>query len=76
MHDLSARTVAARLAWLRDSYVPDDAIAARLRLEDPAGRRSEPFARAVARRLAELRALCELADHLHAARLAADESSR
>jgi hypothetical protein len=64
--DLSPAAVAARLAWLRASYVPMTAGEARRRLTPPP--RSEPFAAGVARRLAELHALCELTRHLHAGR--------
>jgi hypothetical protein len=70
--DLSPPAVAARLARLRALYVADDEDAARRRLEDPSARAREQFAMAVARRLAELRALDELARYLHRARRAAD----
>jgi hypothetical protein len=58
--------VAARLAELRARYVPErleDAVR-RLARERPSVR--EPFERRAARALGELRALCELARHLHA----------
>ncbi len=64
--DLDPARVAARLARLRDLYVPETLAQVRRRL---AGERPveapEPFARAVERRLAELRALDELARHRH-----------
>jgi hypothetical protein len=44
----------------------DDEARARLARERP--RRDEAFEQAVARRLRELRALCEVARHLHQAR--------
>lgn len=67
--DLDAATVAARLDALRAHYVPECVAEARARLarERPVGPR-EPFERAVARRLVELRALCELARHLQSRR--------
>jgi hypothetical protein len=63
--ELDPTTVAARLQMLRASYAPETLYEARLRLarEQPSAR--EPLERAAARRLAELRALCELARHLH-----------
>jgi len=62
---LDPRAVAARLESLRATWVPLDAEEAR-RLMTPVDR-VEPFPRAVARRLDELRALVELTRHLHAA---------
>jgi hypothetical protein len=61
-------SIRARLAKLRGLCVPETIDEARDRLEREA-RIEEPFAKAVARRLEELRALCELADHLHGARV-------
>lgn len=67
--DLSPQAVAARLQWLRAHYVPEDERGARVRLEDPAGRRPcGTFAQEVEHRLAELRALCELTEYLQGAR--------
>jgi hypothetical protein len=67
--DLDAATVAARLDALRARYVPErvDQARARLARVRPASPR-EPFERAVARRLAELAALCDLARHLQSRR--------
>lgn len=62
--DLSPTLVSKRLALLRDLYVPETEEQARLRL-GPEARREIPFAEGVARRLAELRALCELTVYLH-----------
>jgi hypothetical protein len=61
--------VAARLARLRELYVPEtlDQVRRRLAEEQPV-EVPEPFAKAVERRLAELRALDELARHLHRGR--------
>lgn len=58
--------VGARLARLRALYVPERDVDARARLarEVPAPR-PETFDQAVARRLRELRALDDLARHLH-----------
>jgi hypothetical protein len=63
--DLDPSKVAHRLAGLRAGYVAEDVDEGRRRLalERPSG--DESFAQGAARRLAELRALCELADHLH-----------
>lgn len=68
-HDLDPLRVAARLARLRELYVPEtrEQVRRRLDQERPA-ELPEPFARAVGRRLAELRALDELARHLHRGR--------
>jgi hypothetical protein len=66
--DLSPARVALRLERLRASYVAESAEDARRRLAREAeseGRRNTPLAEAAARRLAELRALCELTDYLH-----------
>jgi hypothetical protein len=73
--DLRANEVAARLAKLRAAYVPERDEQARRRLECERPTRFEPFERAVARRLAELRDLCELAEYLHRARRKATEGS-
>lgn len=62
--------VAGRLARLRMLYVPETDAAARARLSRERPPVNEPFEVAVARRLRELRALCELADYLHRARRA------
>jgi hypothetical protein len=63
---LEPRAVAARLADLRVCHRPEtvEEAAARLAAEVPAPA-AAPFHEAVAARLAELRALCELARHLH-----------
>ena len=63
--ELDPASVAARLAVLRGAYEPErvDAARARLARERPAS--SERFVDGVARRLAELRALSDLARHLH-----------
>ena len=59
--------LADRLQELRALYVaePDDEARKRLARERP--RPHHPFEVAVAGRLRELRALCDLADHLHRA---------
>lgn len=57
--------VADRLAALSALYVPEQDSAARARLERERPGVTEPFATAVARRLRELRALCEMAEYLH-----------
>jgi hypothetical protein len=56
--------VAARLAELRARYVPETVEEARLRLERERPNEEEPFEQAVARRLRELRAICELVRHV------------
>jgi hypothetical protein len=61
---LDPRVVARRLAGLRLQYVPESLEDARARLERERPIRSASFADTVQRRLAELRALCELATHL------------
>lgn len=66
-HDLSPAAVACRLERLRAIYVPESEDEGRRRLATFA-RRDIPFADAVASRLAELRALCELTAYLHRAR--------
>ena len=62
---LHPRAVAQRLAALRDAYVPMTEAEACARLAEPAC--AETFARAVHRRLEELRALSDLSEHLHRA---------
>ncbi len=63
---MSPAAVAARLERLRALHVPETADEGRRRLVPP--RRDLLLAEAVAHRLSELRALCELTTHLHAAR--------
>ena len=62
---LDPEAVAKRLEELRALYVPDDAEAARAKMN--AGAHAEPlsFDEQVAKRLEELRALMELTDYLH-----------
>ena len=57
--------LAERLQALRGLYVAERDDEARRRLARERPRRSQPFEVAVAGRLRELRALCELAEHLH-----------
>jgi hypothetical protein len=65
-NDLSPAAVRRRLAQLRALYRPETLEEGRRRLA--ADRPPEvPFARAVARRLAELRALSDLTTYLHRA---------
>lgn len=66
--DLDPAPVAARLARLRALYVPErlDEARARLAREQPVRKRT--LEEVAAASLAELRALCELARVLHAAR--------
>jgi DNA-binding transcriptional regulator YbjK len=64
--------VPERLARLRALYVPESDKEARRRLATEQPRRREPFATAVARRLAELRALDDLGAHLGRRRRAGD----
>ncbi|MBS2015654.1 MAG: hypothetical protein JST00_22390 [Deltaproteobacteria bacterium] len=66
--DLSPPSVAARLAELRTMARVENAEETRRRLAHEA-RQEVPFAIAVARRLAELRALLELTEYLHRAHL-------
>jgi hypothetical protein len=61
---LDPRVVARRLAGLRLRYVPESLDDARARLERERPIKSASFAEAAQQRLAELRALCELATHL------------
>jgi hypothetical protein len=56
--------VAERLERLRILYVPERDAEARQRFDNRPRAANAPFAPAVARRLAELRALCDLASHL------------
>lgn len=64
MAELRPEDVAARLAELRALYVPETVEEARLRLERERPKLEEPFEQAVARRLRELRAICELVRHV------------
>lgn len=66
-HDLSPLAVARRLERLRAISVPESVEEGRRRLAVEA-RTDVPFAEAVATRLGELRALCELTAYLHRAR--------
>jgi hypothetical protein len=56
--------VAERLERLRALYVPEDDAEVRRRLASRPPAPAEPFAAQVARRLKELRALCDLAAYL------------
>ena len=56
--------VAERLEQLRGQCVPELVAEARRRLADRPRAANAPFSVVVARRLAELHALCELASHL------------
>jgi len=62
--DLAPPGVAERLALLRELCVPEHDSDARHRLAVESPTTAEPFPSAVARRLNELRALCDLARHL------------
>jgi len=53
-----------RLAELRRLYVPEPTDEAQRRLDRERPRGKESFDQAIARRLRELRALCDLANHL------------
>jgi hypothetical protein len=64
---LSPTAAAARLAALRAAYVPERDVDARARLAHERPVSTRPFAVLVSQRLRELRALCELARHLHEA---------
>ena len=64
MAELRPEDVTARLAKLRALYVPESIEEARLRLERERPKSEEPFEQAVARRLRELRAVCELVRHV------------
>jgi len=65
--DMSPEAVQRRLARLRELYVPEDLASAAARSNAERPERVETFEQAVARRLAELRALLELTEVLHAA---------
>lgn len=66
--ELEPSAVASRLAELRRRYVPERVDEGQRRLARERPRRDEPLAQTAARGLAELRALCALAAHLHRAR--------
>jgi hypothetical protein len=57
--------VSGRLQQLRVGFVPEQDADARARLAAERPVRAEDFSTAVGRRLCELRALCDLARHLH-----------
>jgi hypothetical protein len=63
--ELDPEQVAARLEELRACYVPETLEEGRLRLARERPRSIEPLEKLVERRLGELRALDELARHLH-----------
>jgi hypothetical protein len=67
MSELDPRRVAARLARLRSIYIAETVEQASMRLVRERPVESIPFEVGVARRLAELRALCELTRALHSA---------
>jgi hypothetical protein len=62
---LSPAAVGARLAALRAASVPERDVDARARLARERPVSTRPFVLLVSQRLGELRALCELARHLH-----------
>lgn len=64
MAELRPEDVSARLAKLRALYVPESIEEARERLERERPERQETFDQAVARRLRELRAVCDLVHHV------------
>jgi hypothetical protein len=64
MAELRSEDVVARLARLRVLYVPESIEEARRRLERERPERTETFDQAVARRLRELRAVCDLVHHV------------
>jgi hypothetical protein len=67
-HDLSPAAVGRRLDVLRATYVPESIERARERLVQDEARCRAPkpsLAEGAAKRLAELRALIELTQHLH-----------
>lgn len=66
--ELDPRLVVERLSRLRALYVPEHVDDARARLAREQPRPQESLEQVAARSLAELRALCELARVLHAAR--------
>lgn len=75
--DMSPAAVGRRLERLRAMWTPEDRATARARLDDQPG--SSPprtFAEAVALRLEELRALCELTAYLHGGRKAPSSIAR
>ena len=63
--DLRPEVVARRLAALRACYVAESVTSATRRLAAERPPIIEPFSEGVHRRLGELRALCELARHVH-----------
>jgi hypothetical protein len=63
--ELDPRKLASRLEVLRSAYVAETVEEAHGRLARERPRDIAPFDVRVARRLAELRALCELARELH-----------
>ena len=63
--ELDPGQVAARLEELRARYVPETVEEGRLRLARERQQRTESFEQRVERCLGELRALDELARHLH-----------
>jgi hypothetical protein len=67
MAELSPAAVQRRLERLRELYVPEELEAARRRLDGEQSASRETFNEAAARRLEELRALCELTQVLRAA---------
>ncbi len=67
--ELDPRVVAERLSKLRALYIPEGIEEARERLAREQPRTHESLEQVATRSLAELRALCELARVLHAARL-------
>lgn len=69
MSELDAVAVARALAELRRLYVPETVDEGRRRLAREGPRPVETLAETAARGLAELRALCELTDHLHRVRV-------
>ena len=66
--ELDPSVVGSRLAELRRRYVPERIEEGQRRLARERPARNEPLAQMAARGLAELRALCDLAAHLHRAR--------
>lgn len=67
MADMSPAAIRRRLERLRELYVAEELDAARRRLDGDRPTPRETFNEAAARRLEELRALCELAQVLRAA---------
>jgi hypothetical protein len=66
MPDMSPSAIAARLEELGTRFAPLDEAEARLRMQAPRTNAAASSVAEVARRLDELRALCELSDYLHA----------